>query len=108
MEIVGTSSALGAGESNTEAIVALLGEGTYAARIAYELQIGGHDDWFLPSAEELAALYEFMEGRGRSVFGQYWSSSAEPGNRVVAIDSAGTMSSRSRFARQRVRAIRRF
>jgi hypothetical protein len=77
-----TSTVFGEGLNNTQAIVAALGVGTaYAARAADEHSEGGFDDWFLPSLEELDALYTNLDAAGDLVndFGfsgtYYWSSS---------------------------------
>ena len=45
----GTSKGIGTGKANTEAIVKKLGSGDYAAKFCYDLELGGYDDWFLPS-----------------------------------------------------------
>jgi uncharacterized protein (UPF0147 family) len=49
---------LGAGSSNTNAIISSYGNsGTYAAKIARDYNGGGHTDWYLPSKDELNKLY---------------------------------------------------
>lgn len=61
-EEVGTSSVIGSGQKNTEALVAAMGDeayidssgtekGMYAARFATLLDVGGYD-WYLPSSSE--------------------------------------------------------
>jgi hypothetical protein len=77
---LGLRSAIGDGESNTHAIVAALGEDIYAARCAYDADINGYTDWFLPSIEELTAVYEnlHLAGLGDACDGlSYWSSTDE-------------------------------
>jgi hypothetical protein len=44
------------GMSNTEKIVAAIGEGTYAAKVCYDLTDFGYDDWYLPSRYEIDAI----------------------------------------------------
>jgi len=47
------------GESNTNAIVAQLGNNggiSYAAKVCYDLVAYGHNDWYLPSIRELDAI----------------------------------------------------
>jgi len=47
------NNGIGSGFANTEYIVGILGAGNYAAKICYDLSIGGFDDWYLPSKYEL-------------------------------------------------------
>jgi hypothetical protein len=53
------SRLLGMGRENTERIVAVHGDGEYAAAAVARLRINGFDDWFLPSKDELDAYYNF-------------------------------------------------
>ena len=68
---------LGTGMSNTEAIITILGTGEYAARICYDFEVNGYDDWFLPSKDELNLIYENLHLNGFGDFARdnYWSSS---------------------------------
>lgn len=70
---VGTDTAIGTGEANTQAIVAEYGDNEpyenradYAAKLAADLEYGGYDDWFLPSQDELDQMYQnlHLEGLG--------------------------------------------
>jgi hypothetical protein len=80
-----TGTALGTGSANTIKIVASQGEGEYAAKLCYDLVLGGYSDWYLPSIDELEKLYI-----NRSVIGgfngssAYWSSS-ETDDRAASI-----------------------
>ena len=77
---LGLGSEIGTGESNTTAIVNALGEDTYAARYAYDAETNGMDDWFLPSIDELTAVYQnlHLNGLGDANPGySYWSSTDE-------------------------------
>lgn len=67
--------AIGTGKDNTRRIVEAFGDGTYAAAICNNLEYGGFDDWFLPSKEELALMYQHRELIGGFSNNQYWSSS---------------------------------
>ncbi len=82
-----TSTDIGTGRANTELIVAET-EGydrdigtEYAAKICSEFVLNGYDDWFLPSRDELDALYQHRNKVGGFVEQPhtntiYWSSSA--------------------------------
>ena len=61
------------GNSNTNIIVGFHGVGLYAARICYDLVLGGYDDWFLPSKEELNKLYLNKAAIGGFAAAYYWS-----------------------------------
>lgn len=75
------STAIGTGKSNTQTIINVQGEGAYAAKICNELELGGYDDWYLPSKDELNLIYENLHLKGLGEFYQgdgeeyYWSSS---------------------------------
>jgi hypothetical protein len=79
------AKALGMGRVNTEAIVEQSGPGTYAAAVVARQTLGGKRDWFLPSKNELNALYNFraLQGYAALVDGPYWTST-EGGGRNVA------------------------
>jgi hypothetical protein len=55
-----TATAIGTGLSNTLVIIADQGavETSYAAGLARAYSGGGYDDWFLPSKDELNAMYQ--------------------------------------------------
>jgi hypothetical protein len=76
-----TATALGTGSSNTDAIVASIGAGTYAAKICADLVEGGYSDWYLPSKDELYKMFlnRDLNGVGRSARG-YFSSSEYTGS----------------------------
>ncbi len=92
---VGTGTAIGTGEANTENLVESMGStginaytqsmGTttvsYAANICANYTGGKYDDWFLPSKDELNLMYENLYRKGLGGFSSsyYWSSSEEFG-----------------------------
>ena len=73
--VTATSTALGTGMSNTNAIVAAQGEGIYAAKFCADLELNGYNDWYLPSLDELQKLYDNRSSIGGFSTGYYWSSS---------------------------------
>lgn len=77
-----TGLAIGDGISNTQLIIDELGQdGTYAAQLCKNLSVEHdgvtYDDWFLPSHDELALMYQVLHqgGIGDFVDSYYWSSS---------------------------------
>jgi hypothetical protein len=77
-----TSTAIGTGKANTEAIIAAQGDGSYAAALCKNLTINGFSDWFLPSKDELALMYTNLKKVGLGGFGEgrLWSSSQDDSN----------------------------
>ena len=67
---------IGMGRVNSMRIVAQSGTGRYAASIVDRSTIGGKNDWFLPSKDELNALYNFKAIRGMPSLSAspYWTS----------------------------------
>ena len=51
---------VGFGRLNTAAIIAMYGEGNYAASLAARFRGGGQSDWFLPSKDELNLVYRHL------------------------------------------------
>ena len=70
-------TAVGTGEQNTIDIEAGCSDVGTAADICASIVIGGCDDWFLPSKEELNLMYENLRvfGVGGFSWDWYWSSS---------------------------------
>lgn len=74
--IDGTSTDLGTGMANTQAIVDGCGTAGIAARICDDLELNGYTDWYLPSRDELNILYENRNSIGGfDNERDYWSSS---------------------------------
>ena len=70
-----TATEKGTGNSNTNAIVTVQGSGNYAAKLCYDLVLGGYSDWYLPSKDELYLLNSYSSNIGSFNGGRYWSSS---------------------------------
>lgn len=87
-----TDTSIGQGENNTRLLVTAMGKygdyayryesgygttSSYAANICSNYKYNGYDDWFLPSREELNAIYKelFKKGIGDFPYGFYWTSS---------------------------------
>jgi hypothetical protein len=104
-------TAIGAGKANTSTIVTTIGAGSYAAKICDDLVLNGYDDWFLPSKDELDALYKQRNMVGGFAPSYYWSSSESSASSAWAqdfmngIQNSGPAKLRNEF---NVRAIRAF
>ncbi|MEB2779708.1 DUF1566 domain-containing protein [Algoriphagus sp. C2-6-M1] len=81
--IGGTSTAIGTGAANTAAIIEGCLTVGIAAQLCAGLELGGYDDWYLPSKDELNLMYQNI-GQGNAlglgnvggfVSALYWSSS---------------------------------
>lgn len=84
------STQIGMGKINTERIVKIYGRGRYAARYADVMVLNGFDDWFLPSKNELNAMYSVLgtasPGIGSYARSFYWSSSEYDFNNAWTIN----------------------
>lgn len=104
--------AIGTGKQNTLDIIAECPSIGIAARLCDELELGGYDDWYLPSHNELLILYvnRYVIGGFSSTSGvNYWSS-RQYSNYIAwgRIFSNGSQSSLNKGTASRVRAIRSF
>jgi hypothetical protein len=68
-------SAIGTGAQNTFDIVSGCSTSGIAAKICYDLVLGGYSDWYLPSKDELYKLYLNKVAIGNFTNNTYWSSS---------------------------------
>ena len=104
-----TATALGKGSDNTVTVFNSLGAGNYAAKLCYDLVLGGYSDWFLPSKDELNKLYINRLAIGGFADKNYWSSSEGS----VAFAWSQSFGSGNQFAGNKisaynVRAVRAF
>lgn len=73
-----TATGYGTGNANTNTVVSKQGAGYYAASYCADLVSGGHDDWYLPSRDELNKLYINRAAIGNfatTTVEYYWASS---------------------------------
>jgi len=70
------------GEFNTQLIIDAQGAGTYAASICDSATDGGKTDWYLPSTDELVALYN----SGVTMPNIAWSSTEIDGTDAYVVD----------------------
>jgi len=107
--IGGTSAAIGSGNSNTNYLVAQLGAGSYAARLCYDLVLGGYSDWYLPSQDELNKLYLSKTLIGGFDNSGYWSSTEQDMYGAYYQNfGSGLESGHDKLANYYVRAVRSF
>jgi uncharacterized repeat protein (TIGR02543 family) len=65
-------TAIGTGEANTTAIVTQSGCTSGAAYNCDNLVLGGYDDWFLPSKDEMDIMFANLNGTGLGGFTSPW------------------------------------
>jgi len=115
--IGGTSSAVGTGAANTTAIVSGCSETAIAARICADLTLGGYDDWFLPSKDELNLMFENIGNGPDAPLGNignfanyyYWSSTElDSNNAWMQLFSNGFQTNYNKNFTVYVRAVRAF
>ena len=83
IDVTGTSEGIGSGRQNTDLIIAQLNSASLtrkAAQLCINYSLGGYQDWFLPSFDELAEMHKKLKvgfgGGASSTFKSnfYWSS----------------------------------
>lgn len=82
------NQAIGAGQSNTNSMAALDGG---SATLAKSYTGGGFTDWFLPSFNELQAIWNNRSFIGGFNIAYYWSSSEQVGSSSQAWGKFGTI-----------------
>jgi hypothetical protein len=104
-----TATAIGLGNANTNTIVSNQGDGSYAAKLCYDLVLGGYSDWYLPGRDELNILYLNKATIGGFADYSYWSSSeASSINAWTQFFYGGGQYSYNKANVLRVRAVRAF
>jgi hypothetical protein len=108
-----TGTAIGTGNQNTLDILAADATPGIAAQLCYDLTEGGYSDWYLPSIDELNALYTNRDAIGGFNASPYWSSTKFQTTefpytaKFLNFDDAG-IGNGSTTGSYRVRAIRSF
>jgi hypothetical protein len=107
---------IGTGNQNTADILAGCSETNIAAYLCDTLTLGGYNDWFLPSKDELNKLYENI-GRGNALglgnfggfAGSYWGSTEyADGDAWLQNFNYTNRFNYSKYASAFVRAVRAF
>jgi uncharacterized protein len=109
-------TAIGTGKQNTLDMLAACTEPDAAAQLCSGLNVNGVGGWFLPSRDELAAMYRGLKADGAADFRDaglpdnftYWTSSQETADMAHHIDfaDAGRQHYDDKDFPRRVRAIR--
>jgi len=110
-DIVGTSTALGTGQANTNLILAGCSQRPIAASVCDDLVLNGYSDWYLPSRDELQLMYSNLRNQGIGGFSNnfYWSSSQGSPSDAWGMDfSVGVVGSLDKNNYSQVRAVRAF
>ena len=77
-DIVGTSTAFGTGQANTNLILSGCSNRPIAVSVCDNLVMNGYSDWYLPSIDELQLMYSNLHVQSIGGFlnsSNYWSSS---------------------------------
>lgn len=106
------STAIGGGKSNTTLVANTCQAVDIATKICENFEHAGYTDWYLPSRDELYAVYDNLKPLGLGNFSniKYWSSSeSNTYNTVeVMVLSSGYKTIQSKNNTARVRPIRAF
>jgi hypothetical protein len=109
-------TAIGTGRQNTADMLAACADPASAAALCANFTLNGVGGWFLPSRDELSAMYKALKATGAADFGDagaadnvtYWASSQQTADMAVHIDFAdlGRLHGDDKDFPRRVRAIR--
>ena len=102
---------LGAGKTNTNAIVNGCLTAGIAARMCDQLSLSGYTDWFLPSYDETNKMYQNLKAIGLGSFSNtfYWTSNQYSNAAGYLQDfTNGVLYSASKLSSYKVRAVRAF
>lgn len=106
-----TNSEIGEGKLNTQIIIENFEGDSFAAALCYNLVLHGYSDWFLPSKDELNAMYTNLHLYGNGDFNDqavYWSSTGSWTNAWYQFFQTGNQQSFGTLGTFYVRAVREF
>ena len=104
-----TSTKIGMGYMNTMKIATYNVEGITASEACLSYTVNGYDDWFLPSKDELYAMYLALSWLGGIRNKSFWSSSESTSGHACYLDfSNGNQSGDGRLANHYVYPVRAF
>jgi hypothetical protein len=113
-DIVGTSTAFGTGQVNTNLILSACPTRPIAASVCDDLVLNGYSDWYLPSFGELQLMYSNLHLQGIGGFigshSWYWSSSQYLPYYAwdMQFGSGQVLVSGTKYDNSQVRAVRAF
>jgi hypothetical protein len=100
---------IGYGAENTDSIVSVIGVGNHAAFACQSYIYAGYNDWYLPSLDELQALYNKKTIIGGFTNNWYWTSCELNSTFAHCINFGnGTPATQGKSVSYYVRAIRYF
>jgi hypothetical protein len=115
--ITGLPSGIGNGAPNTSRINSQISTNSVAAKLAADLVLNGKSDWFLPSTDEVKAIYEnlYLTGLAGNFTGlTYWTSTEDTtlgqSSRAETVNFAtsGAMVPQTKTGTHSVRPIRAY
>jgi hypothetical protein len=80
---------IGEGKSNTKFIVENCPDQFSAAKICYDYEINGYDDWFLPSRDEMIKLYLYRVNNGLNHEWSFTSTKNQNDGSIIVIRDTG-------------------
>ena len=103
------SYSIGTGATNTNLIVGVLGNGSYAARICYDLVQDGYSDWALPTWTELVKIQQNQSIIGGFQPQDYWAANNDGPDQAWSVNFLTAVSGyHPKENLNRVRAVRYF
>lgn len=109
-EILGAQfSAVGTGQSNTNAILAACTTAGIGAQLCNDLVQNGFSDWYMPSIDEVYLMYAQRDSLPALGAGRFWSSTQVNGTVALILDfTTGQLFNMPPSSSRYVRAVRSF